>query len=213
VAVMAQSARMRPLSHRAESAMTVLILGLIVFLGVHSMRIFADRWRSAQIARRGECAWKGLYSVASIVGFGLIIWGYGLARQEPVALWAPQLWARHVASLLMLLAFIMLAAAYVPKNGIKAWVHHPMVLGVKVWALAHLLANHTLADLLLFGSFLLWAVLDFRAARARDRIGHVSYASGTMGGTAVTLVAGVVAWALFAFWAHGFLFGVTPFGR
>jgi uncharacterized membrane protein len=193
--------------------MTVLILGLIVFLGVHSMRIFADSWRSAQIARRGEGAWKGLYSVASIVGFGLIIWGYGLARQEPVALWAPQLWARHVASLLMLLAFIMLAAAYVPKNGIKAWVHHPMVLGVKVWALAHLLANHTLADLLLFGSFLLWAVLDFRAARARDRIGHVSYASGTMGGTAVTLVAGVVAWALFAFWAHGFLFGVTPFGR
>lgn len=193
--------------------MTVLIFGLILFLGVHSVRIVAEGWRSAQIARRGEGAWKGLYSVASIVGFGLILWGYGLARQEPVALWAPQLWARHLASLLMLLAFILLAAAYVPKNGIKSRVHHPMVLGVKLWALAHLLANHTLADLLLFGSFLLWAVLDFRAARARDRIGHVSYAPGTMAGTAVTLVAGVVAWAVFAFWAHGFLFGVTPFGR
>jgi uncharacterized membrane protein len=193
--------------------MTVLIFGLILFLGVHSVRIVAEGWRSAQIARRGEGAWKGLYSVASIVGFGLIIWGYGLARQEPVALWAPQPWARHLASLLMLLAFILLAAAYVPKNGIKSWVHHPMVLGVKLWALAHLLANHTLADMLLFGSFLLWAVLNFRAARARDRIGHVSYAAGTMGGTAVTIVAGLVGWAVFAFWAHGFLFGVTPFGR
>ncbi len=193
--------------------MTLLILGLILFLGVHSVRIFAEGWRSAQIAQRGEGAWKGLYSVASIVGFALIIWGYGLARQEPVALWAPQPWARHLASLLMLLAFILLAAAYVPKNGIKSWVHHPMVLGVKLWALAHLLANHTLADMLLFGSFLLWAVLNFRAARARDRIGHVSYAAGTMGGTAVTIVAGLVGWAVFAFWAHGFLFGVTPFGR
>jgi uncharacterized membrane protein len=193
--------------------MTLLILGLILFLGVHSVRIFAEGWRSAQIAQRGEGAWKGLYSVASIAGFGLIIWGYGLARQDPVALWAPQPWARHLASLLMLLAFILLAAAYVPRNGIKARVHHPMVLGVKVWALAHLLANHTLADLLLFGSLLAWALLDFRAARARDRIGHVSYAMGTLVGTAVTLVAGVAAWAVFAFWAHGVLFGVTPFGR
>ena len=112
----------------------------------------------------------------------------------------------------MLFAFILLAAAYVPKNGIKSWLHHPMVLSVKVWALAHLLANHTLADLLLFGSFLVWAVLDFRAARSRDRAGDVSYAPGTMGGTVVTLVVGVVAWAVFAFWAHGFLFGVSPIG-
>ena len=119
-----------------------------------------------------------MYTVISIVGFGLIIWGYGLARAQPVVLWAPQLWARHLAALLMLFAFILLAAAYVPKNGIKAWVHHPMVLGVKVWALAHLLANHTLADLLLFGSFLVWAVLNFRAARARDRAGQHGYPAG-----------------------------------
>jgi uncharacterized membrane protein len=193
--------------------MSILIIGLVVFLGLHSMRIFAEGWRVRQIAQRGEGTWKGLYSVASIVGFGLIIWGYGLARQEPVVLWAPQLWARHLASLLMLLAFILLAAAYVPKNGIRSRVHHPMVLGVKVWALAHLLANHTLADLLLFGSFLVWAVLDFRAARARDRVGHVSYAPGTAAGSTITVVAGVVAWAVFAFWAHGWLFGVNPIGR
>jgi uncharacterized membrane protein len=193
--------------------MTLLILGLILFLGVHSVRIFADGWRSAQIARRGEGAWKGLYSVASLVGFVLIVYGYGQASTEPVVLWAPQLWARHLASLLMLLSFILLAAAYVPRNGLKAAVHHPMVLGVKVWALAHLLANHTLADLLLFGSFLVWAVLDFRSARQRDRAGNVAYPAGTLGGTLGAVVGGLVAWAVFAFWAHGFLFGVTPFGR
>ena len=193
--------------------MTLLILGLILFLGVHSVRIFADGWRSAQIARRGEGAWKGLYSVASLVGFVLIIYGYGQARLEPVVLWTPQLWARHLASLLMLLSFILLAAAYVPRNGLKAAVHHPMVLAVKVWALAHLLANHTLADLLLFGSFLVWAVLDFRSSRQRDRAANVAYPAGTLGGTLGAVVGGLVAWAVFAFWAHGFLFGVTPFGR
>jgi len=191
--------------------MTVLILGLILFLGMHSVRIFADGWRSAQIAQRGAGAWKGLYTVVSIVGFGLILWGYGQTRAEPVALWAPQLWARHLAALLMLFSFILLAAAYVPKNGIKSWLHHPMVLGVKVWALAHLLANHTLADLLLFGSFLVWAVLDFRAARARDRANHVAYAPGKFGATAVTVVVGGVAWAVFALWLHAMLFGVRPF--
>jgi uncharacterized membrane protein len=192
--------------------MTVLILGLILFLGVHSVRIFAEGWRTAQIRQRGEGAWKGLYSVASIVGFGLIIWGYGLARAEPTVLWAPQLWARHLAALLMIFAFILLVAAYVPKNGIKSWVRHPMVLGVKVWALAHLLANHTLADLLLFGSFLVWAVLDFRAARQRDRAGQVRYPASTLVGTLGAVVGGLVAWALFAFWLHLWLFGVRPLG-
>ena len=100
-----------------------------------------------------------------------------------------------------------------PRNNIRYWVHHPMVLSVKVWALAHLLANHTLADLLLFGSFLVWAVLNFRAARARDRIGHASYAPGTMGATLLTVAVGVLVWAVFAFWAHAWLFGVSPMGR
>lgn len=193
--------------------MTLLILGLILFLGMHSVRIFAEGWRTAQIAKRGEGAWKGLYTAVSIVGFGLILWGYGQARMQPVVLWAPQLWARHLAALLMLFSFILLVAAYVPKNGIKSWLHHPMVLSVKVWALAHLLANHTLADLLLFGSFLVWAVLDFRAARQRDRAANTVYPSGTVAGTLITVVVGVAVWALFAFWAHAWLFGVSPMGR
>lgn len=192
--------------------MTLLILGLILFLGMHSVRIFADGWRTAQIAQRGAGAWKGLYTVVSIVGFGLILWGYGQARAAPVVLWTPQLWARHLAALLMLFSFILLVAAYVPKNGIKSWVHHPMVLSVKVWALAHLLANHTLADLLLFGSFLVWAVLDFRSARQRDRAAGTVYPHGTLAGTLTAVVVGVLVWALFAFWAHAWLFGVSPMG-
>ena len=192
--------------------MTVLILGLILFLGTHSVRIFADGWRSAQIARRGAGAWKGLYTIVSLLGFALIVWGYGLARAQPTALWAPPLWARHLAALLMIFAFILLAAAYVPSNGIKSWVQHPMLLGVKVWALAHLLANHTLADLLLFGSFLVWAVLDFRSARQRDRAAGTVVAHGTLAGTLTAVVAGLAAWALFAFWAHAWLFGVRPLG-
>jgi uncharacterized membrane protein len=191
--------------------MSALILGLIIFLGVHSVRIYGESWRTAQIARRGEGAWKALYSLASAVGLGLIVWGYGMARREPLMLWTPQPWARHLAALLMVVAFVLLAAAYVPKNGIRYRVHHPMILGVKVWALAHLLANHTLADALLFGSFLAWAVLDFRAARARDRVGQVSYAPGQLGATVSTVLVGVLAYLAFTLWLHAWLFGVRPF--
>jgi uncharacterized membrane protein len=192
--------------------MTALILGLVLFLGAHSVRIVADPWRTRMLARLGEGGWKGAYSVLSLLGFALIIWGYGQARLAPVALWAPQLWARHLAGLLTLVAFILLAAAYVPGNGIKARLHHPMVLGVKVWALAHLLANHTLADALLFGGFLLWAVLDFRSARQRDAAAGTTYAPGRAARTLVTVAGGTLAWAVFAFWAHAAWIGVRPFG-
>lgn len=192
--------------------MTALILGLVLFLGVHSVRIVADGWRSATIARVGAAAWKGGYTLVALAGFALIVWGYGQARMAPVALWMPMVWTRHLAALLMLASFVLLAAAYVPKNGIQAAVHHPMVLGVKVWAAAHLLANHTLADLLLFGAFLAWAVLDFRSARRRDRAAGTVYPAGSLGGTLLAVGLGIVAWAVFAFWAHGWLIGVRPFG-
>ena len=193
--------------------MTLLILGLVLFLGVHSVRIFAEGWRQRMRSRIGEQRWKGLYTLLSIVGFGLIVWGYSLARQQPVALWGPPpVWTRHLASLLTLIAFVMLAAAYVPRNAIKTRLHHPMVLAVKVWALAHLLANHTLADLLLFGSFLLWAVFSFRAARGRDRAAGTVLPKGSAAATGATVVIGVAAWAGFAFWAHGAWIGVRPFG-
>ena len=192
--------------------MSALILGLLMFLGMHSARILAEGWRTQLIARRGPGAWKGLYTVVSLVGFGLIIWGYGQARLAPVVLWNAPLWGRHLAGLLMLVALLLLAAAQVPGNSIKARLHHPMVLGVKVWALAHLLANNTLADVLLFGSFLVWAVLDFRSARQRDRAAGTVYPPGTAARTAVTVAVGVGVWALFAFGLHLWLFGVRPFG-
>lgn len=191
--------------------MTVLLMGLAIFLGVHSVRIVAERWRQAQIARRGELAWKLAYSTLSALGLGLIVWGFGIARQAPVVLWQPPAGMRHAAGLLTLLAFILLAAAYVPRNHFKARFHHPMLLGVKAWAVGHLLANGTLADVLLFGTFLGWAVLDFIAARRRDRLAGTVYAAGSAAGTLIAIVAGTVAWALFAFWLHGVLIGVLPF--
>ena len=192
--------------------MTLLILGLVLFLGVHSTRIVAEGWRGRFIAQRGEMAWKGLYAVLSIVGFALIVWGYGQARLQPVVLWASPTWTRHLAALLTVPALIFLVAAYVPGNAIKARLRHPMVLGVKVWALAHLLANNTLADLLLFGGFLVWAVFSFRAARGRDRAQGIVYAPGRALPTVITVVVGLAAWAFFAFWAHAAWIGVKPFG-
>jgi uncharacterized membrane protein len=192
--------------------MTALILGLVVFLGIHSTRIVAEGPRQAFIAQRGEKAWKGLYTVVSLVGFALLVWGYGQARQQPVVLWAAPTWLRHVAALLTLISFVLLAAAYVPRNAIKARLHHPMTVGVKVWAFAHLIANNTLADVLLFGGFLAWSIATFAAARRRDRANGTTYAAGTASGTAITMVIGVVTWVAFALWLHGPLIGVRPFG-
>jgi uncharacterized membrane protein len=127
-------------------------------------------------------------------------------------LWGAPTWTRHLAALLTVPAFILLAAAQVPGNSIKAAVKHPMVLGVKVWALAHLLANNTLAELILFGVFLVWSVLDYRSSRQRDKAAGTVYPPGRMGPTVVAVVAGLAAWAVFAFWAHTALIGVRPFG-
>lgn len=192
--------------------MTTLILGLIIFLGVHSVRIFAEDWRTGMRARLGQNAWKGVYSVFSVLGFTFIVWGYGEAQLQPVVLWMPPLWTRHLASAITLLAFVLLVAAYVPGNAVKAKLHHPMILGVKAWALAHLLANGRLAAVLLFGAFLVWSVLCYRAARQRDRVEQTSYAAGRALPTVITVALGLAAWAGFAWWAHAAWIGVRPFG-
>jgi len=192
--------------------MILLVLGLVVFLGIHSIRIVADDWRSARVARLGEGRWKGLYSLVSLVGFVLIVVGYGQARHAPVLLWIPPVWSRHVAALLVLAAFILIVAAYVPGTHLKARVGHPMLLGVKLWAFAHLLANGTLGSLVLFGSFLVWAVVDYVVCRRRDRRNGVAYAALGWSRDAIAVVIGLVAWAAFAFWLHGVLIGVKPFG-
>ncbi len=192
--------------------MALLVLGLVLFLGVHSVRVFAEGTRTRFVAQRGENAWKGLYALLCILGFVLLIWGYGLARQSPVVLWTPPTWARHLAALLTLPAFVLLVAAYVPGNHIKARLHHPMMLGIKVWALAHLFVGRTLAAEIVFAAFLVWAALSFRAARARDRADGRVYPPGRVVPTVVTVVAGVIAWIGFAVWGHAALIGVRPFG-
>lgn len=191
--------------------MTILIIGVAIFLGIHSVRIVAEKWRQAQIARLGEKSWKLGFSMLSAVGLALIIWGYGVAREAPIILWNSPTGMRHAAGLLTLLAFVFLAAAYVPRNHLKAKFHHPMVLGVKAWSVGHLLANGTVADLLLFGSFLVWAVVSFIAARRRDRLAGTIYLAGTARGTMFAIAGGTIAWAVFAFWLHGVLIGVRPF--
>lgn len=192
--------------------MLVLIVGLLVFLGLHSVRIVAEDWRGARIAQWGEARWKGVYSLLSIASFVLLIWGYGLSRAAPVDLWQPPVFTRHLASLLTLPAFVLLVAAYVPGNHLKAALGHPMLAGTKLWALAHLASNGRLADLLLFGGFLVWSALCFRAARRRDRAAGLARPAASGARTALAIAAGVIAWAAFALYLHGALIGVRPFG-
>lgn len=191
--------------------MIYLVAGLILFLGTHSVRIFADDWRTAQVVRLGAQKWKGLYSLASLAGFVLLVWGYGQARLDPVILWSPPVWTRHLASLLVLPAFVLVAAGNMRGTRIKAAVGHPMVLGTKLWAFAHLLANGALADVVLFGAFLAWAIADYASARKRDRAAGTVYPPGTLARDALAVVIGVAAWVAFGFWLHGPLIGVRPF--
>jgi uncharacterized membrane protein len=191
----------------------LLVLGLVLFLGVHSIRIFAEDKRTAFIEARGSGTYSIVYSLLSLAGLVVLIFGYGQTRISPVFLWQPPLFLSHIASLLVLIAFILLAAAYVPGNRIKARVGHPMVLGVKVWAFAHLLANGRLGDVVLFGSFLAWAIADYIVAKKRDRLaGTNPQATGGIGQDAVVIVIGIAAWLVFAMWLHLRLIGVSPFG-
>jgi len=192
--------------------MEVLVVGLLIFLGVHSLRMLAPEWRSKMLLEWGETPWKAAYAALSLLGFVLICWGFGLARQQAVLLWVPPVATRHMAVLLMLASWILLTAAYVPGNSIKARLHHPMLLGVKLWAMAHLLANGNLAHLLLFGSFLVWGVVCFISARRRDRVAATVYPAGRMVPTIVTAAVGLLIWAVFAMRLHRMLIGVPVFG-
>ncbi len=190
--------------------MLVLILGLVLFLGIHSLRIFADDWRGRQIARMGLMRWKVLYAAVAIAGFVLLCWGFGLARQQPVLLYVPPLWLRHLNALFTLVAFVLFIAARVPRNHFKAKLHHPQVLAVKVWAFGHLLATGMLHDMVLFGAFLLWAVVLFAVSRWRDRREATIYAAGTVQGDVLTVVIGGALWLAFVLWLHLWLIGVSP---
>lgn len=190
--------------------MYMLLLGLLIFLGVHSLRMFADGFRGRMISRHGANIWRAAYSLVSIGGFVLIVWGFGLARQQPVLLYSPWPAMKHANMLLTLVAFLLVAAAYVPRNHIKAKLGHPMLAGIKLWAFGHLLATGFLHDVVLFGAFLAWAIADFAVSRRRDRQARTTWPAGSVGGDLAVLAVGLAAWSVFAFWLHLRWIGVYP---
>jgi uncharacterized membrane protein len=191
--------------------MTTLVAGLFVFLGIHSTQIVADHWRAAQIARIGERKWKGLFALVSLVGFALIVWGFGQARLSAVMVWDPPAWASRVTPLLVLPAFVLIVAGNMRGTKMKAALGHPMLLGTAVWAFAHLLGNGRLAGVVLFGSFLIWAIVHYVSSRRRDAAAGVAYPSGAWSRDLVAAVIGAAAWVVFGFWLHGPLIGVKVF--
>ncbi|MDF1629649.1 MAG: NnrU family protein [Alcanivoracaceae bacterium] len=192
--------------------MLMLVIGLILFLGMHSANMLAPGLRAGAVARIGVLPWKGFYALVAIAGLVLVVLGYGEARMQPTWLWTSPVWTRHLAALLMLPVMILLVATYVPGTRIKARIGHPMLLATKIWALAHLFANGAVHEVILFGSFLVWAVFGFIVYRKRDRASGKQYPVASVGRDILAVVIGVVFWALFSFHLHRMLFGVGPFG-
>jgi uncharacterized membrane protein len=189
--------------------MLILVCGLIVFLGVHSAGIVAPAWRDRMLAQVGERKWKGIYSLVAVVGFLLLIYGYGQARQAPMVLYTPPFWMRHATMLLLLPVFPLLFAAYLPGR-IQETLKHPMLLAVMLWAFAHLLSNGTLASLLLFGGFLAWAIAD-RISMERRAPKAIPGAPPSRANDAIAVVLGLAVYVAFAFWLHTAIIGVPAF--
>jgi uncharacterized membrane protein len=187
--------------------MLLFLVGLVGFLGIHSLGIVSWSGRQALVARLGEGPFKGLYSILSVAFFALLVYGYGWARLEPTVVWAPPTFTRHITWTLMLPAMILLVATYAPGK-IRSTVKHPMLTAVKTWAVAHLLANGMLADILLFGGFLAWAVAD-RIAIKRRPDAKAPAAAGWGAGDAVAIVGGVGLYLAFFFFLHTWLIGVA----
>jgi len=190
--------------------MTVLIIGLAVFLGIHSISIAAPGLRARAVASMGPTGWRGFYALLSLAGFALILYGFHLARQAPMVLYLPPAWMGHVTFLLMLPVFPLILAAYLPGR-IKTAMKHPMLAAVKFWALAHLLSNGMLADVVLFGAFLAWAVCD-RISLKRRPPQVIHTAPPGRFNDLIAVLAGLALYVFFIMWAHVRLFGVSPLG-
>lgn len=189
--------------------MSLLIAGLLLFLGIHSVAIFAPGLRASAVERLGLWPWKGVYSLIAIAGFALIAIGYGQARMQPVWLYQPPAGLRHLALLLMLPVFVLLLATYLPGR-IQRAAKHPTLVATKLWALAHLLANGGLHDVLLFGGFLAWAVLDRISAKRRANVVPPPGAPATVWNDAIAVVGGLALYVAFVGWLHRALIGVSP---
>ncbi len=187
--------------------MSILVVGLIIFFAVHSVSIVNEGWRDRMLASIGEGPWKGIYSVVATIGFILMIWGYGLARQETAVLFLAPNWLRHLAMLLLLPVFPLLLATYFPGR-IQTLARHPMLIATLLWSFAHLMVNGRLADVLLFGAFLLWAALDLFSTRRRTpRV--VPGAPVSRVNDIIVLVLGLLLYGLFVVWLHSVLVGVA----
>jgi uncharacterized membrane protein len=191
--------------------MTLFLAGLVLFLGIHSVSIVAPGWRRDRIAQRGEGTWKGMYSIVAGVGLALLIVGYAMARRGTIVLYTPPAALRHLALLVMLPVFPLLFAAYLPGR-IRAAARHPFLLATKLWATAHLLANGTLLDVLLFGGFLVWAVANRISLKRRPVADahDVPAAPGSGVNDVVAVLGGLAVYAVVVLWAHRWLIGVSP---
>ncbi|MDS7597714.1 NnrU family protein [Agrobacterium tumefaciens] len=191
--------------------MFFFILCLIFFFLTHTLSVFAPQFRANAIARIGLGPFRGLYSLVSIIAIVLLVYGFGEARQETGILWYPPIWMSHIALTLMLLSMICLVASLVPAGHIATKTKHPLVLAVKIWALAHLMANGETSSVLLFASFLAWGVVLRISLKRRERAGeHVvrPFVSGRY--DIIAVIGGVALWAAFIFKLHEWLIGVQP---
>jgi uncharacterized membrane protein len=191
--------------------MTILIIGLVLFLGVHSLSIVNPSWRDKVATRIGATPWQGLYSIVAIAGFVLIVHGYAQARLDQTILYLPPAWLRHVAMLLLLFIFPLLLATYLPGR-IQKTTKHPMLAATKIWAFAHLLANGGLADVILFGGFLVWAVVDRISLKRRTPL-PVPGAPPSRLNDVLAIVLGLGLYIAFVLWLHVMLIGVSPISQ
>lgn len=190
--------------------MSLLILGIVLFLGIHLIRVVAPGFRRSMISSFGEGGWKIGYSVVSVISLILLVYGFGQARDQ-TPIWSPPFWMSHISALLMLFALICLAASLLPAGYIAVKTKHPMVLSVKIWAFAHLLSNGDGAAILLFAAFLAWGVILRIALKRRERAGEITlrpFVSATYDLYAVII--GAVAWALIIWKLHAWIIGVSP---
>jgi uncharacterized membrane protein len=185
---------------------TQLVIGILVFLGLHSISIAGEGWRNRVVAGIGLVAWQALYSILSLVGLVLIVRGYAAARADPVILYTPALWMRHSGMLLMMFVFPLLLATYLPGR-IKTAFKHPTLVAVKTWSVAHLLANGGLHDVILFGAFLAWAVVDRISYRYRAPRPPREFPPSRWN-DAITIVGGLALYAIFLRGGHEWLTGM-----
>jgi uncharacterized membrane protein len=191
--------------------LAILIFGLVVLLGAHVFVTFREH-RASLIARLGQGGYRGLFSIVSLIGLALIVWGYGAYRaHEWLQIWSPPAFMRHITVGLMLIAVILFTAAFVPSH-IKAKVRHPMLASIKSWAFAHLLSNGDLGSILLFGSFLAWGVYARIAAKRRGDLGTTSAPAGWTNDI-IVVVLGVVIFLALGYYFHPYVIGVPVFGR